>query len=83
MVHIKKKKNLINSKKKKKKPNGVYIYQSKSPNSSHTPHVSMFVLYICVSVSALQTSSYVLYVNLYFILYSIFFCTHLILNHII
>ena len=45
------------------------------------PHVSMFVLYICVSVSALQTCSYALYVNLYFILYSIFFYTFNLKSH--
>ena len=34
----------------------VYVWQSQSPNSSHTPPIlliSMFVLYICVSVPAL------------------------------
>ena len=38
----------------------VYIRQSQSPNSTHPPSplgVHMFVLYICVSISALQTSS--------------------------
>ena len=36
-----------------------YIYQSNLPNSSHPslplPYVHMFILYICVSISALQT----------------------------
>ena len=38
----------------------VYIFQSQSPNRFHPPSalgIHMFVLYICVSISALQMGS--------------------------
>ena len=62
----------------------VYICQSQSPNSSHHHHpsptspfgVHTFVLYICVSVSALQTSSSVPFFfrfHIYALIYNIYF----------
>ena len=63
----------------------VYICQSQSPNSSHHYPLSplgvrTFVLYICVSISALQTGSSVLFIDnqvffkFFFFLIYLFIC---------
>ena len=65
----------------------VYMCQSPSPNSSHTPGsplgVHTFVLYVCVSISALQISSSVSFFQIPHISDSIWGCLWKVLGFIL